>query len=312
LRPARGHAWFCYQISNNVLTRLADDNPSSDLVNILALVLAAVTATATGDAPADQAPQPVSRVVHEEPSQFSPILVIDEGDLRILRFGDRQDADQSTISRSDPRAVPMEYVRWASLGLALVERPRKLLVIGLGGGAYPMLMRRTQPAMDITAVEIDPAVARVARDWVGLREDRRLRVLIDDGAAFVARAGQSWDLILVDAYGVHGIPPALRTEKFFADVLVRLAPNGVAVFNVALEDSPNEKQLLTAIAGAFPACALVRTPDSDNVVMFVGRRLPDRATWPTRLTALQGRPGWPFKLPDPATRFQSCPTPANR
>lgn len=44
------------------------------------------------------------------------------------------------------------------------------LVIGLGGGALPMALRRMYSRVKVATVELDPEMAGVAKDHFGLRE----------------------------------------------------------------------------------------------------------------------------------------------
>lgn len=50
------------------------------------------------------------------------------------------------------------------------------LVIGLGGGALPMALRRMYPGVKVVAVELDPEIAGVAKKHFGLRESDGLKV----------------------------------------------------------------------------------------------------------------------------------------
>uniref|UniRef100_A0A0K0DC01 PABS domain-containing protein n=1 Tax=Angiostrongylus cantonensis TaxID=6313 RepID=A0A0K0DC01_ANGCA len=45
--------------------------------------------------------------------------------------------------------------------------------------------------MDITTVELDPAILRIAKKWYALDEDYRHRVIIDDGLNYVKCAAES-------------------------------------------------------------------------------------------------------------------------
>ncbi|CAB1115968.1 unnamed protein product [Ectocarpus sp. CCAP 1310/34] len=63
------------------------------------------------------------------------------------------------------------------------------LVIGLGGGALPMALRRMYPTVKVATVELDPEMAGVAKDYFGLRESPDgLKVIVEDGVAFVNAA----------------------------------------------------------------------------------------------------------------------------
>ena len=50
------------------------------------------------------------------------------------------------------------------------------LVIGLGGGALPMVLCRMYPGVKVVAVELDPEIVRVAKQYFGLRESNDLKV----------------------------------------------------------------------------------------------------------------------------------------
>lgn len=44
------------------------------------------------------------------------------------------------------------------------------LVVGLGGGALPMALRRMYPGVKVATVELDPEIAGVAKEHFGLKE----------------------------------------------------------------------------------------------------------------------------------------------
>ena len=198
----------------------------------------------------------------------------------------------------------MEYIRHAAGALAFTHRRDRALVVGLGGGTYPMLLRRTFPAMRIDVVELDPLVRQVARDHFGFVEDAKLRVHIADGAAFLRRSRQRWDLILLDAYGAGGVPEALATDAFFASVARRLATDGLAIANITDTNSGRERALITRFAKAFPACILQHTPSSDNVIVVAGRALPRDI--PAALQALDREARLPFPVGPMAPLHRPC------
>ena len=94
-------------------------------IGVAVLLLAAGVAAGESAAP--------SKIVHREPGMFGEILVIDEGEQRFLRFGSVEGDDQSMISLKDPRAVPMDYIRYAAIGLAYTPEVDRVLMVGLGG-----------------------------------------------------------------------------------------------------------------------------------------------------------------------------------
>lgn len=223
------------------------------------------------------------RIVHAEKSPFGTVYVVDEGDRRYLRF-DRPDGnDQSLILKSNPAAVPLEYVRVAAAGLALTPGRERALVMGLGGGSFPMLLRRKVPGMAVEVVDINPVVVDVARRFFGVREDEQLHITVDDGGHFMKQPGPRYDVMLLDAYSDAGIPEHLQAREFFEDVKRRLAPRGAAIINIALISAEAEARLIRRYANTFEGCVLLRGKTLGNVIL-VGTREPAPSE-----TALRGR-----------------------
>lgn len=273
--------------------------PLSLLMAILAAFLSAVSVRAA--TPPDAGPSRV--VVFDGESRWNRVLVVDEGRLRYLRFHDLDGDDQSVIVRDDRGAVPMEYIRFAAAALAVPQRVRHALVVGLGAGAFPMLLRRAHPHADVEVVELDALVRQVALRYFGFEEDDLLRVRIGDGA-LAFRDGRRWDLVFLDAYGASSIPEPLASTPFFREVSASLAPGGVVVANIAHSDPAIEKATLARFAGAFAACALVRTPESDNVIILGARKLPTDLTPALQRLDKAGRLS--FAMAPMAARFKAC------
>jgi spermidine synthase len=253
-------------------------------VKILAALLAAATAAA-GQAP---------RLVHTEPGMFGPILVIDEGETRTLRFGSLDGDDQSIVSLADPGSVPMDYIRYAAIGLAYADRVDRVLMVGLGGGTFTGMLRRLRPDLFIDVVEIDPAVVRVAKTYFGVREDPRYVIHLADGAAWMKEARQTYDLILVDAYGKDGVPEQLATAAFFHSVRARLSKTGVLVVNLSVS-TEEERRLRRAIHSVFDRTDCLATPGGENILVL--SRPDGRLPAPAALVERSRRIGRELSLP---------------
>ncbi|MBI5819891.1 MAG: hypothetical protein HZA88_12980 [Verrucomicrobia bacterium] len=119
---------------------------------------------------------------------------------------------------------------------------RDVLVIGAGSG-NDVAHGLAQGATHVDAVEIDPAIARLGRQYHPNRpyDDPRVRIIIDDGRSFLRTTHRQYDLIvyaLVDSLTLHSSFSSIRLENFlftrqaFADVAKHLKPGGVfAAYN---------------------------------------------------------------------------------
>lgn len=170
-------------------------------------------------------------VLFEKVSPYNTVVVTEEGGMRTLRF-ERGGARQTVIKPGDPDHLELSYARAVLVGLALCEGPRRVLVVGLGGGTLPMFLRRHYPDAEIDAVDIDPEVVAVAKEYFGFREDSRMRAVVGDGRGFVEKSDRAYDMVILDAFGSDSVPRHLTTQEFLQAVRRIVEPGGVVVGNV--------------------------------------------------------------------------------
>ncbi len=180
-------------------------------------------------------PSAAMTVIHTEKSLYRNIIVYEEDDQRCMSFSRRdQTARQTCQSLNDPDQFVFTYTRMMMGALYLNPHPRKILIIGLGGGVLPTALVKMFPDTRIDVVEIDPAVVKVARQFFGFNPDQRVQVFEEDGRVFVKRAGKSgrqYDLIMLDAFDHDYIPEHLLTQEFLFEVKALLAADGVLAAN---------------------------------------------------------------------------------
>jgi spermidine synthase len=250
---------------------------------------------------------PAPRVVFDQRSDYERVIVVDHGSLRMLRFGDEEGHAQTVIDVRDPRATHMEYLRMAASGLAFIEARNRALMVGLGGGSFAQLLLRL-PGIHIDVAELDPLVVEVARRFFSLPADRRLAIHVDDGARFVARAGPSYDLVLLDAYGPEDIPAHLLAPSFFAAVLERVADGGVVVANFAYRDRGDQRSAVAEFARTFPGCLLLQGYNTRNVIVIGARQeLPEPLGARARIEAFDRTELLPFAAGRDVRSITRCP-----
>jgi spermidine synthase len=245
---------------------------SSPRVQRRALLVAGVLAATALAAPA----LAYEAVLYEKTSAYASIVVTDEGDgLRALRFG-RNGVRQSLVKPGDPEFLGLSYTRVALTGLALCEEPRRMLVIGLGGGTLPAFLRHHYPDAVIDAVDIDPEVAFVAREYFGFKEDALMRIHVADGRKFIESVRQPYDAIFLDAFGSDAVPAHLTTQEFLRAVRRAVSPGGVVIGNIwdrgynRLYDS-----MVRTYREVFDELFVVGVADSGNRILFaLPRRQP--------------------------------------
>ena len=201
---------------------------------------------------------------------YHRIRIEEDSEARYMYF-DR--TLQSAMNLKDPTALRLIYSRYTSLGFTFRPDAKKMLVIGLGGGSIPKKVQKEFPNIEIDAVEIDPEVVKLARDYFHVKEGRQMRLHAQDGRLFLTRTQNQYDIILIDAYFTDAMPFHLTTKEFFELAQRRLTPNGIIVAN-----------LISAVTGPSGkiARAFVRTQRQvfPQTYVFAARR-PDNVSLDT-------------------------------
>lgn len=176
-----------------------------------------------------------TRLLHQERSLYRNIFVTQDGQERCMLFRyPRPNGRQSCKLLNNPERLIFDYTQMMLSGLYLNPNPRRILIIGEGGGTIPTALQNIVPNAQIDVVEIDAAVDRVARQYFDFKPGPNTRIIIEDGRVYVKRAiaeRPNYDMVLLDAFADDYIPEHLLTREFMEEVKRVMAPNGVIVGN---------------------------------------------------------------------------------
>lgn len=219
--------------------------------------LAAILARLRGPAPLDPTGVPLP-----------PARVHRHGGYVSLQFTRGQ--TQSRMLRSDPDHLLVDYTRTMLAALLWQPRPRRIGIVGLGGGSQVKFLHRHLPSARLEVVENHPGVIALRREFGIPDDDERLEVTLDDGARFIAARPGRYDLLLVDGYDAAGIPPALSTPAFHAACREALVADGVLASNLHGDDPAPRIQRLRDAFGA-ERVLVVEEEKMSNRVAFAWR-----------------------------------------
>jgi spermidine synthase len=198
------------------------------------------------------------QTIHIERSLYREVLVYEQDGERCMCFTrECRIGRQSCLILNDPHRFALNYARMMMAGTLFTgPAPRRLLIVGLGGGTLPMALAEVLPDAHIDVVEIDPAVTRVARRYFGFKDGPKLKVFEVDGRVYVKRAireGKQYDAILLDAFDHEYIPEHLLTQEYLAEVKSVLAPDGRLVANTFSSSRlyDHESTTYAAVYGSF-------------------------------------------------------------
>ena len=223
---------------------------------------------------------PNQQMIHSEKSLYREVLVYEEAGERCMCFTRQcRIGRQSCIYLANPKRFALNYTRMMLAGTLFTGAPpRRVLIVGLGGGSLPTALREILPKAQIDVVEIDPAVTRVARKYFNFREDPQMKVIELDGRVYVKRAirsGEKYDVIMLDAFDHEYIPEHLLTREFLTEVKSLLTPQGVVVGNTFSSSRlyDHESTTYAAVFGTF-----YNLKAANRVIIARPAGLPDAAS----------------------------------
>jgi len=172
---------------------------------------------------------------HHEGRDGTIEVIQESAGVRSLHFGTV--SKQSSLDPEAPHQLVLPYTRTLTTGLVFVAEPRRVLLVGLGGGALAQFFLHHFPSVQVEAVENWPRVVEVARDYFDLPvADPRLTIHHADAAAFLAdparHPAEGWDLIIGDAYGAEGPAEDTVAAAFYEYCHAALAEGGVFSANL--------------------------------------------------------------------------------
>ncbi len=227
-----------------------------------------------GDRTPGASPDGPARFRVERESLYNQILIERDGNIVELRFRrGRKVPRQTAVDLTDPERLVIPYTRTMLVGALVQPAPRRVLQLGLGGGALNRYLRRVMPEVFLQTAEIDATVRDMAVEFMGYRPDDRDVVVIEDARTFVRRNDAPWDWILVDAYTGGSVPPHLKTREFYELLRSRLAPGGAVVLNLHRGSRlfASDQATLRAV---FPQVEMFDVPGTGNVVALACEGAP--------------------------------------
>lgn len=252
---------------------------------------------------------PSDTVLEEAKSDFNHIVVARSGDIVTMYFVvDGVYYIESRLDRGHPKSLDLDYTRTMMAGFLLQPQPKRLLMIGFGGGQISNYLFERVPGLEIDGVDIDPEVIRLARKYFDVPQSPRYRTHAADGRLFVEQApaqtsGQpGWDMILLDAFRGVFVPLHLKTREYYDTLLSHLSPRGVVVANLH-NATPMYKHDRTTFADAFPQGYSFHT-ERGRQTIFVASADRDRlSTYQMRANAEVAQPAFDFDLQGLAARW---------
>lgn len=193
-------------------------------------------------------------------------------------------------------ALPVTGSVWDLLFLPAMFAPpgsiKRVLVLGVGGGAVINLLNRFIAPEAVVGVELDPIHIKIAREHFGVNEENTTLICEDAQAWIQGYKGEPFDLIIDDLFADDRDEAYRSIEAdapWFERQLKHLTPEGTLVFNFGDVDELescgyfNNKDL----AHKFYATFRLTTKLYDNEIGAFHRRYHQLSELEQRLESIQ-------------------------
>ncbi len=216
--------------------------------------------------------------VRKPETDSESVYISEKFGVRTLHIG--SDTVQSAMRIARPNDLEVVYTRSMMAFLLFKPAPRNVLMIGLGGGSLTKFVRHYIPEARVTAVEVNPQVVSIARQFFLLpQNDERLNVMVGDGVEYLAREGLGADVLVVDGYDAESQVEALATLPFYRDCARVLGDDGILVVNLWGGDR-NFNACVERIGTAFDGRVLcLPAGKPGNIAAFAFKRGQGEPRW---------------------------------
>jgi spermidine synthase len=210
---------------------------------------------------------PVIQTLYDNEDEFDPIMVTDDGLCRILAFAPND--EQSRCLKAAPYILQYEYTQ-SMLLVLLFCQPKRVLILGLGGGSLLTALHHIVPGIHITAVELRASVIELAYRYFQMPRGKRLQVIQPNADSFLSdEPVRKMDVIFADLYHGTGVDEVQLRADFIARCADTLKADGWLVLNCWNEHREDET-LREALCQHFVDIRTVLTT-SRNWVILAGK-----------------------------------------
>ncbi|WP_034285690.1 spermidine synthase [Schaalia suimastitidis] len=202
-----------------------------------------------------------SRATSEFPIDSGTAVFTQDGNLLTLFI---DGVESSCIDLLDPTHLEFEYMQHATCVLdswAAAPPSLRTLHIGGAGCALARAWVALRPTSRHVAIEIDEALATLARQHCDLPRAPQLKIRVGEGRAILETLRPaSWDVIMRDAFIDGRVPTHLCTVECAQLAWNVLRPGGIYIVNAAHGGGSDARVDAAALREVFPWVVAITDP----------------------------------------------------
>lgn len=201
------------------------------------------------------AQKPLIGEIYRAESIHNIIRVVDTPYSRVLFLNYTLGA-QTTMSKTG--LLTGAYYDFYLMG-PHINDAKSVLFLGVAGGTALRQLVSVYPKLEVTGVELDPAVIFVAKKYFGLAGEPRIKLVAGDARWYLATKPKKYDIIALDLFVTGQTPFFATTVEFFQLARDRLTDKGIIIMNVLSASGSGEllRPLVRTVRKVFPSTFFV-------------------------------------------------------
>jgi spermidine synthase len=157
-------------------------------------------------------------------------------------FNDAKNIYQSMYNIYDIQKFYLNYMYILYTCINYITKIDKVLIIGLGGGQLPMLLKYHFPYIQVKIIELDASVIKAA-NYMGFSESDKIKVIVGDGIDYCNNSTETdYDVCIID------LDAGSTVEKFnyekVSKVINKNGVIGINYFNRSKQPESLSKKLI--------------------------------------------------------------------
>ncbi len=204
-------------------------------------------------------------IVYEQDSPYHYIFIKDAGNgINYLML----DNPFGVHSKYNPEKIVLhDYISYMGVLPSLREDAKQILILGNASGSLSRIINTYYPQIEVTGVEIDPAITEISKKYMGLTNSET-KIVHADARAFLLNNEDKYDLILIDTYNSLDIPIHLTSVEFFELVKSHLTEDGLIGMNVLTFNQELLLGLANTLSRVFTEISYLPIFSSGNTILL--------------------------------------------
>lgn len=213
----------------------------------------------------------IYQTLYSTRDNLGPIHVLENGKTRVLSF---QDGDeQSKMNLAQPWVLQHEYTQ-AMLIVLLFKQPKRVTILGLGGGCLLTALQHLVAGIHINAIELRQEVIDIAYQYFQLPRSKRIQIFHQDANVYIRQKPErKVDVFFTDIYHTQGMDESVLKAVFIERCAEQIKDDGWLILNCWSEHT-NHPELIESLQHHFIDIRGVNT-GTGNWVIFACKQWQD-------------------------------------